>query len=96
MDGLIILSGPGVRKSELVKGASLVDLAPTIFTLLNVPIPNNLDGKVLDQAFDSDYKLNIKYEDGPVESKEDISTLDLSPEEEAQVIKRLRDLGYVS
>lgn len=48
----MLLAGPGIRRgvrSELPSGN--VDLAPTLLTLLGLPVPPDLDGRVLHEAF---------------------------------------------
>lgn len=50
--GILCMRGPGVRKDELARGASIVDIAPTILTLLGLPV-NNMDGKVILDAFEN-------------------------------------------
>ena len=45
------LAGPGVRHANQIE-AEIVDIAPTISTLLGLPIPANSQGKVLWEALD--------------------------------------------
>ena len=45
------LAGPGVRNANQIK-AQIVDIAPTISTLLGLPIPANSQGRVLWEALD--------------------------------------------
>ena len=49
--GFIALSGPRVRRGEQLHGANLLDLAPTILTIFGLAIGNDMDGRVLRQAF---------------------------------------------
>src|SRR5271156_1975708 len=48
--GILAISGPGIKKSELLHGPSLLDVAPTILTLFRLPVGEDMDGKVLTQA----------------------------------------------
>ena len=50
--GILAISGPGIRKDELLHGPSVLDVAPTILTLYGLPVGEDMDGKVLSQAFD--------------------------------------------
>ena len=50
--GIFVLHGPGIRKDERVEGATLLDVAPTILTLLGLPIGEDMDGKPLVNAFE--------------------------------------------
>ena len=49
--GVFAISGPGIKKGELLHGASVLDVAPTILTLYELPVGEDMDGKVLSQAF---------------------------------------------
>lgn len=50
-DGMLLVSGDGVRAGTLITGAGLVDVAPTVFYALGAPIPRDLDGRVLTEIF---------------------------------------------
>jgi predicted AlkP superfamily phosphohydrolase/phosphomutase len=96
MDGLVMLSGPGVRAGHELRGASITDLAPTILAAMGVPIPSDMDGKVLLEAFTDQgrQRLRISYAQpsGPGEQQGG----ELSREEQERVRERLRGLGYVA
>jgi len=49
--GILAISGPGIKKDELLHGSSVLDVAPTILTLYGLPVGEDMDGKVLSQAF---------------------------------------------
>ena len=49
--GFIALSGPRIRRGEPLHGADLLDLVPTILTIFGLPVGNDMDGRVLRQAF---------------------------------------------
>lgn len=51
-DGALLLYGDGIRPGELLTGARLVDVAPTLLYGLGFPVARDLDGKVLTPAFD--------------------------------------------
>lgn len=51
--GMLVIAGPGIRKDELVHGATLLDVTPTILTLLGLPVGDDMDGKPLLQAFEN-------------------------------------------
>jgi arylsulfatase A-like enzyme len=95
MNGVFALRGPGVRQGERVEGARLVDLAPTIYALMGIPIPRDLDGQVLEQAFAPDSAPNSCYEEEHADHFQAAPEQAYTPEEEAQVMEQLRNLGYV-
>ena len=49
--GIFVLHGPGIRADERIEGATLLDIAPTVLTLLGLPIGDDMEGKVLVNAF---------------------------------------------
>jgi predicted AlkP superfamily phosphohydrolase/phosphomutase/tetratricopeptide (TPR) repeat protein len=49
--GILAIGGPGIKKGELLHGPSVLDVAPTILTLYELPVGEDMDGKVLSQAF---------------------------------------------
>ena len=48
--GLAVLSGPGVRRDERLDHAALPDILPTALTLLGLPVPADLPGRVWREA----------------------------------------------
>ena len=49
--GILAISGPGIREGQPLQGASVLDVAPTILALYGLPVGQDMDGKVLSQAF---------------------------------------------
>ncbi len=50
-DGLVMMMGPNIQQAQQIEGAHIVDLAPTILYAMGVPIPTDMDGRPLGQAF---------------------------------------------
>ena len=49
--GILAIQGPGIRRGESLHGASVLDVTPTILTMYGLPVGQDMDGKVLSQAF---------------------------------------------
>jgi predicted AlkP superfamily phosphohydrolase/phosphomutase/tetratricopeptide (TPR) repeat protein len=49
--GILAISGPGIKKNEVLHGPSVLDVAPTILAIYGLPVGEDMDGKVLSQAF---------------------------------------------
>ncbi len=49
--GVFVLHGPGIRADVSLEGATLLDIAPTVLTLLGMPVGEDMEGKVLVNAF---------------------------------------------
>jgi len=86
-DGLFVLRGTGIAPGP-VQGAHIMDLAPTILTLCDVPVPSGWDGRTLpvlgtaapavpDAAWESDER-------------------DYDAAESAALQRRLEQLGYLA
>jgi len=50
-DGILIAAGPGVARASNVH-ANIVDCAPTILTMLGLPVPDDMQGRVIHELFD--------------------------------------------
>jgi predicted AlkP superfamily phosphohydrolase/phosphomutase len=50
--GVFIAKGPGIKSGATVYGASLIDLCPTMLTVLGMPIGEDMDGRPLLEMFE--------------------------------------------
>jgi predicted AlkP superfamily phosphohydrolase/phosphomutase len=89
-EGILILAGCDVIGGNQVQGASLLDIAPTIYWLLDVPAPEGTEGHVLTEAFVE--KEPTQQLSPVVEAIRDVQPY--SEREAAIVHERLRSLGY--
>jgi predicted AlkP superfamily phosphohydrolase/phosphomutase len=98
LEGIFLAMGEGIKKGYEIKDANIVDICPSLLYMLGIPIPNDMDGKVLD-IFEQAYSINhpIEY----IKPAEDFSrqckkNIILSEEDrESQIKDRLRALGYL-
>ena len=49
--GVFACRGPGVNADQLIFGASLLDIAPTVLTMLDLPVDTKMPGEVLSKLF---------------------------------------------
>jgi Tfp pilus assembly protein PilF len=49
--GIVAVSGPGFLKDQLIHGASVLDVTPTILHWLGFPIGDDMEGRVLLESF---------------------------------------------
>lgn len=89
--GVLLITGKGVRAQSKDFFPRLIDLAPTILHLLGLPIPTDMEGRVLEEILPP--VGPIRYEQaadpGPPEAGR------CTEEDAALIEKRLRELGYV-
>jgi predicted AlkP superfamily phosphohydrolase/phosphomutase len=90
-EGIFIAAGDGVRPGRLARDISLVDLAPTILAAAGVPVPDDMDGRVLAEIFLVPPAVTRVAAAAPVTTADAA----LSAAEEAEVVERLRSLGYM-
>jgi len=89
--GILIAWGPEVKRGAQVKDAHIMDLTPTILHLMGLPVPDNLDGRVLTEALSTPRPVELR----ATSTTEDEAETELSAEEKAEVEDRLRALGYL-
>ncbi|MFM8476479.1 MAG: alkaline phosphatase family protein [Planctomycetaceae bacterium] len=96
--GMLVMSGPGIRAGETLRGASILDITPTILHLLRLPVGSDMDGVPMLSALQDAGSVKtipswdqVEGEDGslPAETPE-------SPQQTTAAMDRLIDLGYVA
>jgi predicted AlkP superfamily phosphohydrolase/phosphomutase len=50
LEGIFLAAGPGIRPGAAPDGAWLADITPTVLRLLDAPVPEGLDGRVLHEV----------------------------------------------
>jgi predicted AlkP superfamily phosphohydrolase/phosphomutase len=94
LEGILIAHGPDIRPVP-VASAQIMDLAPTILYLLGLPVPANMDGRVLSEILDparlAAQPIRLEAEaPGP-----SLADYEYTPEEAELVREQLRALGYI-
>ncbi len=92
-EGILIARGPDVRARE-EGNAEIIDLAPTVVHLMGLPVPDDMDGRVLEEIFRQGSEAARR----PVRrapAAPDLSPPNATDRDEAAVAERLRDLGYL-
>jgi hypothetical protein len=94
-NGIFMAFGPGIKKGHRVEGKRIIDLTPTILPLMGVPIPTDIDGECSLDLFDETFLKSFKpsYCQPPLEGKGMEKVL--SEEEETEIKKSLKSLGYL-
>jgi predicted AlkP superfamily phosphohydrolase/phosphomutase len=95
-DGIFIAYGPGINEARHVEGARIIDVAPTLMYSMGLPVPNHMEGKILEDVFQETLleKQPVEFADYRSEGigfKGDVYTQD----EEAIIKERLAGLGYL-
>lgn len=95
--GILCMAGPNIKKDELIYGASLLDVTPTILTMYGLPVGEDMDGKVLAQAFESpeEIKKISSWEDVEGESGMHAEEIIEDPIAAKEALDQLVELGYI-
>lgn len=95
-DGVFLAQGPDIRTAE-IKSAGLIDLAPTILHLLELPLPPDMDGSVLKEMLTAQHRQHypVQYGDEPAILPEAESPDSYSEEQDAELREQFRQLGYL-
>ncbi|MDA8168925.1 MAG: alkaline phosphatase family protein [Nitrospiraceae bacterium] len=94
-EGIFIISGSKVDcKALLDSDIHITDLAPTVLHLLGLPVPSDMDGKVLMDCFYQGLARTVAYRDAaPSGPEEGFSAY--SEEETDEIRDKLKGLGYL-
>lgn len=97
LNGVLIMHGKHLLQGKAMN-AHIMDLAPTILYAMGLPVPEDMDGKVLTDAFSNDYLKSHpvqyrKIKETSLRKEKQVATG--LPEEAETTRERLRDLGYI-
>ncbi len=97
MEGVFIAKGAAFRPgAPLAADADLLDIAPTVLRLLDVPVPPDMDGRVLTEVLDPAFsEPDSPTAPEPVAVPAESEPSAYTEEEEAAIQQRLADLGYL-
>jgi len=94
-NGILLLVGNSVSKNSTLISPRIFDIAPTILFTLGVPIPKSMEGRVLTEAFTSEFlKKNKPIIKDMKDDPSKLSDYDFSSEEQMEIQKSLSGLGY--
>jgi predicted AlkP superfamily phosphohydrolase/phosphomutase len=96
LHGIVIADGPAFKSGAEIANARLIDIAPTLLHLLNVPVPEDMDGKVLTSVFHPDFLSAHAVRAGVASGTSGADRPSgYTDEESAKVEERLQALGYL-
>jgi predicted AlkP superfamily phosphohydrolase/phosphomutase/tetratricopeptide (TPR) repeat protein len=98
--GVFVAAGQAIKRDELIHGATLLDIAPTILTLLGLPVADDMDGKVLTRILQEPVEVEhiASYEPPHPEDgvHREISVEESDPWAAQQALRQLAELGYIT
>lgn len=94
--GIFFLWGPGARKGVEVHGARIIDVAPTALYLMGCPIPDHMDGCVVEESIDTETLAALPLIQGSAEKRVVGETVSEDSEaDQERMLEMLRGLGYL-
>lgn len=99
--GIFAALGKHVVPGQELVQADIVDIAPTVLYAMDLPIPADMDGHVLEAVFNAEYRRThpVHYEnvESPPSSPHVTTEAPVyTAEEDAEMQRRLQGLGYLS
>lgn len=100
LHGVLVGDGPGVDRAE-VKGASIYDLAPTVLAALGLPVPRDMEGRILDELLPPAARRAVPDIAGELASYEVLprtrrSEARVASADDEERLRELVALGYIS
>jgi predicted AlkP superfamily phosphohydrolase/phosphomutase len=95
MDGVMIGNGTHVKAGFNADKAEIWDVAPTLLYLLGRDVPSDMDGRILEDAIRPEFLRSNKVRYQEAAASSNIEEQEFSSDENADVIERLRSLGYI-
>ena len=73
----------------------MIDTAPTVPHMMGLPVPQDMDGRVLSEVFTEDFRSQVPLVRGGEGSSRDMEESAYTEEAEEEIKERLRGLGYL-
>ncbi|MGI8969038.1 MAG: alkaline phosphatase family protein [Chloroflexota bacterium] len=90
--GILLVMGPGIAAGKQIEGASLMDVPPTILHAMELPVPSDMDGRVLTDVFAGEAR---EIESVDLDLARQSESNYLSDDEEQQIKDKLKGWGYL-
>ncbi len=94
-EGIFIARGDGIRKGASIAPVKLVDIVPTVLYRLGLTIPQDLEGRAIEEIFHPEYVgANRPRKAGRTKAAAAASAPRESFED-GEILERLKALGYI-
>jgi predicted AlkP superfamily phosphohydrolase/phosphomutase len=95
-NGIAIIRGPQTKKAYDIGRASIIDVAPTVLYLLGLPIPREMDGRILQELIDEEqWREHPPVYQAIDTEHQSVSEEEYSREEKKKISKKLKGMGYI-
>lgn len=90
--GIFLAMGPGIEQGKVLEGARLIDVPATVLHAMELPVPSDMDGRVLTEIFAERGREVASVDLGLSRQSEENY---LSEDEEEQIKEKLKGWGYL-
>lgn len=96
-NGILIARGKAFHRNQEISGAKIIDIGPTLLYLAGVPIPRDVDGKLVRHLFTREFLDShpVDFQEGDGGLPEGEGQEAYSPEEARRIREMLEGLGYI-
>lgn len=91
-EGVVLMEGHGLNQKIDEFSPRLIDMAPTILHALGLPVPTDMDGRVLQEVFAS--PVDVRFEEAD-NSRHQQGAMEYNAEKTELIERRLKGLGYL-
>ncbi len=93
--GIFIAEGPGIRQNERIEDAEIYDVTPTLLQYLDLPVGDDMDGKVLREIFSGALAKRPVEKITTYDDTSDRATGHIASGADEKALEFLESLGYV-
>jgi predicted AlkP superfamily phosphohydrolase/phosphomutase len=94
--GLLLMMGSQIERGAKLDNANIIDLSPTILYAMGLPIPQDMDGRPLAEAFAGDDAPGVPLlSTVPTSSPQRSEEASYTAEESREIEGRLKQMGYL-
>ena len=95
--GVFAISGPGIKRDELIHGASLLDVTPTVLRLFDLPVGEDMDGRPLEECFEDPAEMQSipSWEGVAGDAGLHPEAVQIDPVACQESVNQLVELGYI-
>jgi predicted AlkP superfamily phosphohydrolase/phosphomutase len=95
MHGVFVANGPRIARGKRLDAAHITDLTPTMLHLLDQPVVDDMDGRVLEEALAEEFARTHSVKRVGATGGHEAADADLTADETGEIRERLRELGYL-
>lgn len=95
--GILVMAGPGIKHDERIYGASLIDIGPTVLTIFDLPIGEDMDGRPLLEAFETPPQVKTieSWEKKAGEAGMQEEGKEMDADQAQELMQQFAALGYI-